>query len=125
MFMSINVVNEDAEEVIRRTLENLDVDEVQPWPGTDLDISSDAGKALLGMLVDSDVKRETRLTCTAGSPNGLGAAYFLLQHHKQLGGAKSINKVKLLTCEDNGGDACLIFFVGPVITPAPVRRAWL
>ena len=39
------------------------------------------------------------------SPVSLGVAYFLLQHQKQLG-VKSINKVKLVTCEDSGGDPC-------------------
>ncbi|KAF1360403.1 hypothetical protein EJ07DRAFT_114939 [Lizonia empirigonia] len=107
MFMSVNIVNEDAEEIIKRALETVDVDEVQPWPGTDFDTTADAGKALLG------------------SPNGLGAAYFLLQHHKQLGGAKSINKVKIVTCEDGGGDPCLIFYVGPVFHPTSRRRAWI
>ncbi|KAF9699865.1 hypothetical protein EKO04_002094 [Ascochyta lentis] len=99
-FMSVNIVNEDAEEIIKHALQMVDVDEVQPWPGTDFDMTGDAGKALLG------------------SPNGLGAAYFLLQHHKQLGSIQSINKVKLVICEDEGGDPCLIFYVGPVLTAA-------
>ncbi|KAJ4382935.1 Mitochondrial import inner membrane translocase subunit tim8 [Didymella sp. IMI 355093] len=105
-FLSINIVNEDAEEIIRRALETFDVDDVHGWPRTDFDTTTDAGKALLG------------------SPNGLGAAYFLLQHHKQLGSAKSINKVKLVTCEDDGGDPCLVFYVGPVLTDSKKRRAW-
>ncbi|KAF3051938.1 hypothetical protein E8E11_006493 [Didymella keratinophila] len=59
-----------------------------------------------------------------GSPNGLGAAYFLLQHHRQLGGAKSINKVNVVTCEDDGGDPCLIFYVGTVLTDSKKRHCW-
>jgi hypothetical protein len=59
-----------------------------------------------------------------GSPNGLGAAYFLLQHRKQLGGAKSINKVKLVTCEDDSGDPCLVFYVGPVLKDPTKQDAW-
>lgn len=47
-FMSVNIVNEDAEEIIKRALETADVDEVQSWPGTDFDMTADAGKALLG-----------------------------------------------------------------------------
>ncbi|KAF1932409.1 uncharacterized protein M421DRAFT_403266 [Didymella exigua CBS 183.55] len=105
-FMSVNIVNEDADEIIKRALKKVNVDEVEGWPGTDFDTTTDAGKALLG------------------SPNGLGAAYFLLQHHKQLGSAKSINKVKVVTCEDDGGDPCLIFYVGPVLKAPKKRQAW-
>jgi hypothetical protein len=47
-FMSVNIVNEDAEEIIRRALEKVDVDGVQGWPGTDFDMTSDGGRALLG-----------------------------------------------------------------------------
>ena len=49
-FMSVNIVNEDAEEIIKRALENIDVDEVQEWPGTDFDMTTDSGKALLGKM---------------------------------------------------------------------------
>ena len=45
--MSVNIVNEDAEEIIKRALEMVHVDEVQSWPGTDFDMTSDGGKALL------------------------------------------------------------------------------
>lgn len=48
MFMSVNIVNEDAEEIIKRALEKVDIDEVQGWPGTDFDMTTDSGKALLG-----------------------------------------------------------------------------
>lgn len=47
-FMSVNIVNEDAEEIIKRALEQAEVDDVQGWPGTDFDMTSDGGKALLG-----------------------------------------------------------------------------
>ncbi|KAG9204157.1 hypothetical protein G6514_001795 [Epicoccum nigrum] len=61
-FVSMNIVNEDAEDIIKRALETVHLDDVQAWPGTDFDMMSDAVKALLA------------------SPVGLGAAYFLLQH---------------------------------------------
>jgi hypothetical protein len=49
-FLSVNIVNEDAEEIIARALDKVKVDEVQGWPGTDFDMTGDAGKALLGEL---------------------------------------------------------------------------
>ena len=51
--MSVNIVNEDAEEIIKRALEKLGIDVVQPWPGTDFDMTGDSGKALLGELRNS------------------------------------------------------------------------
>lgn len=50
MFMSVNIVNEDAEEIIKRALDTIDADEVRGWPGVDFDMATDAGKALLGNL---------------------------------------------------------------------------
>lgn len=49
-FMSVNIVNEDAEEIIKRALAEVDADEVQGWPGIDFDMKTDGGKALLGKL---------------------------------------------------------------------------
>jgi hypothetical protein len=41
---------------------------------------------------------------SAGSPNGLGAGYFLLQHKKQLGGANFIYKIKIFKSDADGFD---------------------
>jgi hypothetical protein len=49
-FISMNVINEEAEEIIKFALETVHIDDVQPWPGTDFDMTGDAGKALLGEL---------------------------------------------------------------------------
>jgi hypothetical protein len=46
--MSMNIVNKDVEDIIKRALETAHLDDVQAWPGTDFDMMSDAGKALLG-----------------------------------------------------------------------------
>lgn len=56
-----------------------------------------------------------------GSPNGLGAGYFLLQHKRQLGGANFIYKITIFR---NDGDEFddepnLIFHVDKNITPMP------
>jgi hypothetical protein len=51
-FISMNVINEDAEEIIKRALKTVHVEDVQPWPGTDFDMMGDAGKALLGESFD-------------------------------------------------------------------------
>ena len=47
---------------------------------------------------------------STGSPNGLGAAYFLLQHKVQLGGAKSINKIKIWRTEDEDHEEPNVIF---------------
>lgn len=116
-------VNEDAEEIIKRALEDSDVDEVQGWPGTDFDMKSDAGKALLGRF-DLHNFLYTMLTNSRLAKRPW-CRLLLLQHHRQLGSAKSINKVKVVTCEDDGGDPCLIFYVGTVLTDPKKRRSWL
>ena len=51
-FISMNVINEDAEEIIKRALETVHVKDVQAWPGTDFDMMGDVGKALLSKSFD-------------------------------------------------------------------------
>ncbi|KAJ4341960.1 Mitochondrial import inner membrane translocase subunit tim8 [Ascochyta clinopodiicola] len=52
MFMAVNIVSENTEEIIKRALEMANVGEVKPWPGTDFDMVGDAGKALLGNAIN-------------------------------------------------------------------------
>lgn len=59
-------------------------------------------------------------TCL-GSPNGLGAGYFLLQHKRQLGGANFIDKITIFR---NDGDEFddepnIIFHVDKKTPPMP------
>lgn len=50
-FISVNIVNEDVEEITKRALRKANVDEVQLWLGTDFDTTGDAGKTLVGKLL--------------------------------------------------------------------------
>lgn len=64
------------------------------------------------------------LTFSTGSPNGLGAAYFLLQHKRQLGGAKTITKIKIWRSEDEDHEEPnVIFYVGDVTPSGDAREA--
>jgi hypothetical protein len=55
-----------------------------------------------------------------GSPNGLGAAYLLLQHKPQLGGAKTIVKVKIWSSEDEDHEEPnIIFYIGDAAPEKP------
>ncbi|KAL6706278.1 Mitochondrial import inner membrane translocase subunit tim8 [Coniothyrium glycines] len=109
-FMVMGVVNDEAAHVIiPRALSAVGVHDVLPWPGTDiivgLDGQEDAAMALIG------------------SPNGLGAGYFLLQHKRQLGGAKFIWKIKIFKGEDEfESDPNLIFYVDPNAPPVPPKE---
>lgn len=64
---------------------------------------------------------------SVGSPNGLGAAYLLLQLKAQLGDAKTITKIKIWRSEDeNHDEASIIFYVGnakPENTPRSAQRS--
>ena len=58
-----------------------------------------------------------------GSPNGLGAGYFLLQHKRQLGGAKFIWKIKIFKVDDfDAEDPNIIFYVDPNVAPVPLEE---
>ncbi|KAH7071429.1 hypothetical protein BKA63DRAFT_578661 [Paraphoma chrysanthemicola] len=76
-------------------------EEVKEWPGTDIVVGrkwhEEAAQALIG------------------SPNGLGAAYLLLQHKKLLGGAKTISKIKIWRSEaEDHEEPNINFYVGDV-----------
>jgi hypothetical protein len=54
-----------------------------------------------------------------GSPNGLAAGYFLLQHKKQLGGSKNFWKVVIFKDDrSTSNDINLLFYVDP--NPGPL-----
>jgi hypothetical protein len=52
-----------------------------------------------------------KLTSPQGSPNGLGAGYFLVQHKRQLGGNKIISKITIFEGDEAGGYPHLLFWV--------------
>lgn len=46
--MSVNIVNEDVEDIIKLALKQAKIEEAQGRPSTEFDTTSDRGKALLG-----------------------------------------------------------------------------
>jgi hypothetical protein len=97
-FMNMMVINKETNQHIRRALSSLTppLEEVLSWLGTEFSMDSEQGKALLG------------------SPVGRWAGYFLLQHKRQLGGSKWIEKVRVFRSEKEGSWPYLLFYVaGP------------
>ena len=46
-----------------------------------------------------------------GSPNGLGAGYFLVQHKAQLGGVKFVYKIRVFRGDSENTSPHLLFYV--------------
>jgi hypothetical protein len=103
-FFITTIINTETNRHIRQALKTLTPPktEAELWPGTEFDMNTDAGKALLG------------------SPVGRWAGYFLMQHKRQLGGNKFISKVRLFKSEKPGSLAFFLFYVdGPRPEPSP------
>ncbi|KAF1928403.1 uncharacterized protein M421DRAFT_160376 [Didymella exigua CBS 183.55] len=102
--MSCQIVNEHTEETIKRALASVSAGDIKAWPGTDFDFAFGVNKgegieaALAFLGTSSDVLQVLRLTLT-GSPNGLAAEYFLIQHKQQLNW-KHTWKIKVLESSD-------------------------
>jgi hypothetical protein len=97
-FMNMMVLNKETNQHIRRALKTLEppLDGVPGWPGAEFSMESEEGKAFLG------------------SPVGRWAGYLLLQHKRQLGGDKWIEKVRVFRSEKEGSWPYLLFYVaGP------------
>ncbi|KAF2023568.1 hypothetical protein EK21DRAFT_80594 [Setomelanomma holmii] len=101
--LAINIINDQTRFLFKKAMELWVPPEGQerptrnlPYPGITWKLNGDnEGLALLD------------------SPNGLGAAYLLLQHKRQLGGAKTITKIKIWRSEDEDYDEPnVIFYVG-------------
>ncbi|KAF3036014.1 hypothetical protein E8E11_005662 [Didymella keratinophila] len=89
--MSCLVINPFTERTIDLMLEAVNGDiRVRPWPGTDFEFTfgPDRGAQIEGALA------------LLGSPNGIAAGYFLLQHRQQLG-RKYISKVRVFGGDDS------------------------
>jgi hypothetical protein len=99
-FFVTTIINTETNRHIRKALKTLTPpkQETEGWPGVAFGMDTDAGKALLG------------------SPVGKWAGYFLMQHKRQLGGNKFIEKVRVFKSEKPGSLAYLLFYVdGPVL----------
>ncbi|KAL6706277.1 hypothetical protein ACN47E_005567 [Coniothyrium glycines] len=74
-FWSIAITNLDTQRTINRALRARGINAVQEWPGTQFDVGSLEGLAILG------------------SSNAIAAGFFLAQHKRQLGGDKMIHRI--------------------------------
>ncbi|KAF1915344.1 hypothetical protein BDU57DRAFT_518268 [Ampelomyces quisqualis] len=92
------IINTETNRHIKQALKTLKSpkEEAEGWPGSEFEMATDAGKALLG------------------SPVGRWAGYFLMQHKRQLGGSKYISKVRVFKSEKPGSLPYFLFYVeGP------------
>ncbi|KAF2026646.1 hypothetical protein EK21DRAFT_115594 [Setomelanomma holmii] len=73
-FFVTMIINTETNRHVKRALQSLQPakDDFEIWPGTEFDMNTDVGKALLGSLV------------------GRWAGYFLVQHKRQLGGITDV-----------------------------------
>jgi hypothetical protein len=98
----------------------------QAWPGTEFRVGSaaaskeekEAAEALVGK---STPARSHSLTDDPGSPNDVAAAYFLIQHKKQLG-LKYISKIRIFRGGDTGGPPELVYYVESDPPPYPPKK---
>lgn len=89
------IINKETNQLIKRAMQTLTSPLEGPigWPGHDFSMDTEAGKALLG------------------SPVGRWAGYFLMQHKRQLGGDKYIEKVRVFKSEKEGSWPYFVFYV--------------
>ncbi|KAJ4373529.1 Mitochondrial import inner membrane translocase subunit tim8 [Didymella sp. IMI 355093] len=92
-FMAVQIVNAESHFIMKRAIEQFNIKEVPPWPGKDFEFAV-KGKDPSGNVPDDDLLEMEAALALLGSPNGLAAGYFLIQHRRQLGW-KYIWKVKI------------------------------
>ncbi|KAJ4311116.1 Mitochondrial import inner membrane translocase subunit tim8 [Neodidymelliopsis sp. IMI 364377] len=90
-FVSLQVVNTETRYIIQRALQQHNIEEAPAWPGIEFQFAVEKGKEL-------DMEAALAIL---GSPNGLGAGYFIIQHRRQLGW-KYIWKVRVFSSEEDG-----------------------
>lgn len=88
------IINKETNQHVRRAMKTLvpPLDGPVGWPGHDFTMESEAGRALLG------------------SPVGRWSGYLLMQHKRQLGGDRSIEKVRVFKSEKAGSLPYLLFY---------------
>ncbi|XPS70486.1 Mitochondrial import inner membrane translocase subunit tim8 [Ascochyta lentis] len=94
-FFVAMIINAETNRIVRRALLGLEPprEEVGAWPGHEFAMESEAGRALLG------------------SPVGRWAGYFLMQHKRQLGGDRVIDRVRVFKSEKAGSFPYFLFYV--------------
>lgn len=121
-FMSVAIVNEETLVIISRAralrLSNPEkAYDAPPWPGSDFELEfeqggeeeTEAALALLGIFRVLTIQRN--LNAIPGSPNGLGAGYFLVQHKAQLGGVKFVYKICVFRGDNEITNPYLLFYI--------------
>ncbi|KAH6639023.1 hypothetical protein C7974DRAFT_410019 [Boeremia exigua] len=93
-FMAVSVVNEDSNYIIDRILEMDNTDKLPGWPGKDYEFAVKLSED--GTHKELDLLKSEAAFALLGSPNGIAAGYFLIQHRRQLGW-KHIWKVRIWT----------------------------
>ncbi|KAJ4411532.1 Mitochondrial import inner membrane translocase subunit tim8 [Didymella pomorum] len=103
--MSVAVINTESEVIMERITEHFNMAAVPPWPGRDFEF------AVKGSNPSDDALAEMEAALTLlGSPNGIGAGYFLIQHRRQLGW-KYIWKVKIWKGKNAWAEPNILFYV--------------
>ncbi|KAF3046022.1 hypothetical protein E8E12_010385 [Didymella heteroderae] len=88
-FMAVQIVNPESDAIMERAMQQSNLVTVPPWPGKDFEFAV-KGKD----PNDANLLEMEAALALLGSPNGLGAGYFLIQHRRQLGW-KYIWKIKI------------------------------
>ncbi|KAH4262798.1 hypothetical protein HBH70_112040 [Parastagonospora nodorum] len=109
-FIAMQITNDETLEIVPRALKAMGVSDGQAklWPGTGFTVGA-----------ENETEKEAA-DALIGCPNGLAAGYFLLQHKRQLGGAKYIWKVVVF--KSDPGELQLLFYVDADAHPEK-RRA--
>jgi hypothetical protein len=87
-FLRFHIVNTDTKRIISQATGN----NVKVWPGDMFGIETDEGKALLA------------------TPNGIGVAYFLINHKPELG-VKTVERVQVWRQEDDPEWFNMLFYI--------------
>ncbi|KAF3054125.1 hypothetical protein E8E11_011824 [Didymella keratinophila] len=105
-FMSVSVINTESEVIMERIMQHFNMAAVPPWPGRDFEFAVKGSNPS-----DDDLAEMEAALALLGSPNGIGAGYFLIQHRRQLGW-KYIWKVKVwMSGEDEWAEPNILFYV--------------
>ncbi|KAH6060440.1 hypothetical protein HBI67_137360 [Parastagonospora nodorum] len=109
-FIAMQITNDETLEIVPRALKAMGVSDGQAklWPGTGFTVGA-----------ENETEKEAA-DALIGCHNGLAAGYFLLQHKRQLGGAKYIWKVVVF--KSDPGELQLLFYVDADAHPEK-RRA--
>ncbi|KAJ4993439.1 hypothetical protein SVAN01_00987 [Stagonosporopsis vannaccii] len=82
-FMSVSIVNPETNYIVDRIFEQQGVEEVPEWPGKDFEFAVKPSED--GERKELDLLKSEAAFALLGSPNGIAAGYFLIQHRRQLG----------------------------------------